>query len=158
MLFSFRYIARTVLEHFLLKSDPGSYSSFVPEYGLPYWSLESQQVFYSKIAHILIIVICLFVSPDGFSCSYLNSNIYASFDVAKQVWKSFITVVARKINSGAEHRCQLRPVTCFKKSVINFLTWRTIQYFFDVAYNTNFHAYLDLSIFVVSDDQQSRWS
>ena len=96
---------------------------------IPYWSLESQQVFYSKIAHILIIVIYLFVSPDGFSCSYLNSNIYASFDVAKQVWKSFITVVARKINSGAEHRCQLRPVTCFKKSVINFLTWRTIQYF-----------------------------
>ena len=28
--------------------------------------------------------------------------------------------MARKINSGAEHRCQLRPVTCFKKSVINF--------------------------------------
>ena len=109
------------LQQYLLSSI----QAFPPDtlhFTLPYWSLESQQVFYSKIAHILIIVICLFVSPDGFSCSHLNSNIYASFDVAKQVWKSFITVVARKINSGAEHRCQLRPVTCFKKSIINFLT------------------------------------
>jgi len=26
---------------------------------------------------------------------------------------NYITVVARKINPGAEHRCQLRPVTGF---------------------------------------------
>ena len=37
---------------------------------VPYQWLESDQSFKPKIVHILIIVIYLFVQPDGFSCSY----------------------------------------------------------------------------------------